>query len=222
MVGKTNVAGARLRAVIAVTYPEGSVCTCVSGAKTLKARDTSGYALFNVKAGTYTVECHTSDNSKSKSTSVTVTESDKGKAFAVMLRYALVLFDNGSQVPWTAYNESEKPTGVVIGEESINFNAIKSYKSAATVDAYDMTPYKTAHLIGNVNQVYETDYNNTPRFMVTDEVYELGNYGLANKTFSSTGPVSLDLDISNITGSHKIEIWGTFYGTITQVWLTED
>ena len=28
MVGKTNVAGARLFAVIAVTYPEGSICTC--------------------------------------------------------------------------------------------------------------------------------------------------------------------------------------------------
>ena len=105
MVGKTNVAGARLRAVIAVTYPEGSVCTCVSGAKTLKARDTSGYALFTVKAGTYTVECHTSDNSKSKSTSVTVTESDIGKAFAVMLTYELVAFLNGVTDPavggWT-------------------------------------------------------------------------------------------------------------------------
>ena len=41
-----------LYAVIAVTYPSGSICTC--GGKA--AKDTSGFALFNVKAGTYTVE----------------------------------------------------------------------------------------------------------------------------------------------------------------------
>lgn len=29
-------------ALIAVTYPSGSVCTCMNGSKTLKAKDTSG------------------------------------------------------------------------------------------------------------------------------------------------------------------------------------
>lgn len=69
--------------LIAVTYPSGSICTC--GGRT--ADDTSGYALFNVEPGTYTVECHTSDNSKSKSTSVTIAESDKGKSKSVTLSY---------------------------------------------------------------------------------------------------------------------------------------
>ena len=69
--------------VIEVTYPSGSICTC--GGRT--ADDTSGYALFNVEPGTYTVECHTSDNSKSKSTSVTIAESDKGKSKSVTLSY---------------------------------------------------------------------------------------------------------------------------------------
>lgn len=82
----------KLFAVIAVTYPVGSICTCGGQA----AKDTSGYALFPVKAGTYTVECHTADNSKSKSTSVTVTASDKGKAKNVTLQYSLVLFDDGT------------------------------------------------------------------------------------------------------------------------------
>lgn len=83
--------------VIAVTYPSGSICTC--GGKA--AKDTSGYALFPVKAGTYTVECHTSDNSKNKSVSVTVAESDKGKCKNVTLIYELILFDNGSYDPVT-------------------------------------------------------------------------------------------------------------------------
>lgn len=84
--------GLSLYAVIAVTYPAGSICTC--GGKA--ARDTSGYALFPVKAGTYAVECHTVDNSKSKSTSVTVVESDKGKSISVGLSYELFLFNSGS------------------------------------------------------------------------------------------------------------------------------
>ena len=86
------MSGNPLHAIIAVTYPAGSVCTC--GGKS--APDTSGYALFNVKPGTYTVECHTSDNSQSKSTSVTVAGSDKGKSISVRLTYELVLFDNGT------------------------------------------------------------------------------------------------------------------------------
>ena len=87
--------GSSLYAVIAVTYPSGSICTC--GGKA--AKDTGGYALFPVKAGTYTVECHTVDNSKSKSASVTVAESDRGKSVSVTLSYQLVAFDNGVIAP---------------------------------------------------------------------------------------------------------------------------
>lgn len=82
---------ASLFTVIEVTYPSGSICTC--GGKA--AKDTSGHALFPVKAGTYTVECHTSDNSKSRSTSITVAESDKGKCKSVTLKYSLDIIVNG-------------------------------------------------------------------------------------------------------------------------------
>ena len=98
MVGKTNVGSSgKLFSVIAVTYPEGSICTCSDGTKTMKAKDTSGYALFNVKAGTYTVECHTIDNSKSRSDSVTVAESDEGQVKNVTLSYELVLYSAGNE-----------------------------------------------------------------------------------------------------------------------------
>ena len=72
-----------LYAAIAVTYPSGSICTCNSKAP----KDTTGYALFPVKPGTYTIECHTSGNSKNKSTNVTIAESDKGKCKSVTLSY---------------------------------------------------------------------------------------------------------------------------------------
>ena len=93
MVGKTNVAGARLRAVIAVTYPEGSICTCSNGTKTLTARDTSGKALFNVPTGEWTVSC--TDGSRTKSVTVSITQ--EGQCESVELMYRLYLYNAGDQ-----------------------------------------------------------------------------------------------------------------------------
>ena len=83
MVGKTNVAGARLRAVIAVTYPEGNICTCSNGTKTLKARDTNGKALFNVTVGEWTVSC--TDGSRTKSASVSITADGQSESVALSI-----------------------------------------------------------------------------------------------------------------------------------------
>ena len=78
----------KLFAVIAVTYPEGSVCTCSNGTKTLKARDTSGKALFNVSTGTWTVSC--TDGSRTRSTQVSITAD--GQNVSVTLKYQFWLF----------------------------------------------------------------------------------------------------------------------------------
>lgn len=94
MVGKTNVAGARLRSVIAVTYPVGSVCTCSNGTKTMKAKDTSGKALFNVPTGTWTVTA-TDGSGNTRSQSVEITSD--GQSESVTLTYELVLFNVGDQ-----------------------------------------------------------------------------------------------------------------------------
>ena len=133
--------GAPLYAIIAVTYPSGSICTC--GGK--KAKDTSGYALFNVKPGTYTVECHTSDNSKSKSTSVTVAESDIGKAFAVRLRYELVILDgstgNGSS-NWNAHANGDSSISLS-SSNGIEVNPNGWTPRLISSKAWDLTNYTT-------------------------------------------------------------------------------
>lgn len=141
MVGKTNAGGGgKLTTVIAVAYPAGSICTC--GGK--KAKDTSGYALFNVKAGTYTVESHTSDNSQSKSTSVTVAESDAGKVIDVSFSYSLVLFDNGSYADETGgwngisgNNLKASVSGVASGEDGYGYFTSKN--------SVDLSGYSTIH-----------------------------------------------------------------------------
>ena len=63
--------GEKLRSIIAVSYPAGSVCTCSNGTKTLKAKDTSGKALFNVAVGEWTVTVTDGIQTYSKTVSIT-------------------------------------------------------------------------------------------------------------------------------------------------------
>lgn len=141
MVGKTNVAGARLRAVIAVTYPEGSVCTCTNGTKTRKAKDTSGKALFNVPVGEWTVTA--TDGSRTKSASVNITT--EGQSESVTLSYELVILDGSTG------NGSSNWTANAVGDSSIslsssagivvNPNGWKPW--VVSKNAWDLTNYNT-------------------------------------------------------------------------------
>ena len=80
-------------AVIDVTYPAGSTCTCTNGSKTLTAKGTGGKALFVIpSAGTWTVKAV----SGSKSTSKTVSITAEGQVATVTLTYELYIFKSGS------------------------------------------------------------------------------------------------------------------------------
>lgn len=84
---------AKVYAVIGVTYPAGSTCTCTDGAKTLTAKDTTGRALFVIPyAGTWTVKAVSGNKSKSKAVSITA----EGQVETVTLTYAFYIFKNGS------------------------------------------------------------------------------------------------------------------------------
>ena len=99
--GETITGTLALFAVISVTYPAGSVCTCTKGTKTYKAKNTSGLALFAVpEVGDWTVSC--TDGTKTASKTVTI--SADGEAVSVELAYELVLFspENGA-LAYTLY-----------------------------------------------------------------------------------------------------------------------
>ena len=93
-IGRVNTGSSgKLFAVIAVTYPEGSVCTCSDGTTTLTAKDTSGKALFNVSTVTWTVTA--TDGNKTKDATVDITT--EGQVESVTLNYTLVLYNDGDQ-----------------------------------------------------------------------------------------------------------------------------
>lgn len=75
---------AAVYAVIGVTYPSGSTCTCTNGSKTLTAKDTSGQAIFVIpSAGTWTVKAVSGSDSASKAVSITT----DGQVATVTLSY---------------------------------------------------------------------------------------------------------------------------------------
>lgn len=94
MLGKTNVGGAaKAFALIGVTYPAGSICTCTDSMKTLTLKDTSGLGIFLIPyAATWTVSC--TDGDKTKSVTVSITAD--GQSESVTLSYELYIFKSGS------------------------------------------------------------------------------------------------------------------------------
>lgn len=230
--------GSTLHAVIAVTYPSGSICTCNSK----RAADKSGYALFPVKAGTYTVECHTSDNSKSKSTSVTVAESDKGKSKSVKLSYELVLFDYGDKTSitggWTKSKLRFKevsgqaagaaPTVTINSDGSITLGGLSAGTSGSyiTVNKIDLSGYSTVRFIGTVT-CDDSDMTARSGFAASSNLTEfLQANAAASMTFPSTTSKTYSgtesfLDISSVTGSKNLlfGVYNTTKITIKKLWL---
>ena len=176
-----------LYAVIAVTYPSGSICTC--GGKA--AKDTSGFALFNVKAGTYTVECHTSDNSKSKSTSVTVADSDKGKSFAVVLNYAVYYYNNGDVSSLTGGWDNATAGASLSAKIKVHSDGYAQILTVTSKNTIDLAEINTIHVIGKMTASGEVS---TAKFSIGGaSVSVSGGINITNELTDFT------LDVSSVS-----------------------
>ena len=88
-------------AIIGVTYPAGSVCTCADGTRTLTAKDTSGKAVFVIpSAGTWTVTA--TKGSQTKSAAVEITA--EGQVKTVEINFELILFDGSTGTVASGYS----------------------------------------------------------------------------------------------------------------------
>ena len=101
-------------AVIGVTYPSGSVCTCTNGTRTITAKDTSGKALFVIPAaGTWTVKAVKGSQSASKAVSITA----EGQVATVTLAYDYIIFSNATGLN-SVYSDGGGGAPVEIGTDS--------------------------------------------------------------------------------------------------------
>lgn len=131
-------------AVISVTYPAGSTCTCTKGSKTLRAKDTSGSYLFLIpESGTWTVSC--TDGTDTASQNVVI--DSQYQAENVELFYLLYLYRNGNQFVyvtggWAIFNNQ-----AVLNDDNIyckqNGVGVYGYGNAHTSNMIDLTDFST-------------------------------------------------------------------------------
>lgn len=113
-------------AVIGVTYPSGSVCTCTNGTLTLTAKDTSDKAIFVIpSAGTWTVTAV----SGSKSTSKTVSITAEGQVETVTLMFETILWEAGSDqnTSLTGGFAANDTNLVTVGNSTVTITGNRTY-----------------------------------------------------------------------------------------------
>ena len=133
-------------AVIGVTYPSGSVCTCTNGTRTMTAKDTTGKALFVIPtAGTWTVKAVSGSKSASKAVKITA----DGQSATVVLAYDLILFDGtdntavtgGLKLQVGTYDSAVVSSAPISGGK-ITFNKT-GYVGVYPAKKADITKYST-------------------------------------------------------------------------------
>ena len=113
-------------AVIGVTYPAGSICTCSNGSKTLTTKDTSGKAMFIIpSAGTWTVTAVSGSKSKSKVVSITA----EGQVEVVTLIFETILWEAGADqnIPITGGFAANNSSYVTVGGSTVTITGYATY-----------------------------------------------------------------------------------------------
>ena len=209
--------GEKIRSIIAVTYPSGSICTC--GGK--KAKDTSGKALFNVKAGTYTVSC--TDGSRTTSKTVSITTEGQGEC--VTLSYELVLLSGTiGRDNWNL---------ITSGNDTISFN---NYGIVSTNTGYSSAGVTKSRLnVANYNTLkvdfnLSADSNNDVLIGISEsrnsfsginasyiyrEPEKYGFVATSKNSFGTAGNYSLSLNLSAVSGTFYIWVYRRYGSTCT-------
>lgn len=214
MVGKTNVGSSgKLFAVIAVTYPEGSICTCSDGTKTMKAKDTSGKALFNVAVGEWTVTA--TDGSSTASHAISI-KAD-GQIESVALSYETYYYNKGDKCTSVTGGWSKNGSG-----GSLTFNTASmtlmannwhSPIDASTMNKVSLVNIKTLYFSVKSATSYSTQ--GYPRIGVattSNPDSSEPSQWVASKTLSASSAfATVSIDVRSLTGSYYI-VFGGYQG----------
>ena len=201
-------------AVIGVTYPSGSVCTCTSGTLTLTAKDTSGKAMFVIPyAGTWTVKAV--KGSQSKSTAVKITT--EGQVETVTLAYEFVLLNTSGWASKYAGKIDYSPSVVMTSGKGIvatynqDGNNVCSQVVIGEVPNFSILQFTYSNV--NMNASY-------PLRMGLHSVSTLSRYDvdIAAAT-GSNGSGTVEVDISQINTPYYLRITGIYSGVISEIRL---
>lgn len=191
-------------AIIAVTYPEGSICTCSSDNITFTAKDTSGRALFNVPEGEWMVSCTDENRMASQTVSITT----DGQSESVELSYSLHLFELGvglangySMKAWNGGTFDEN--GLVFSSTNIRANIrpaidLSEYKSMSVTYTYKMNSFGNGP--GRIGFHSSSDY------MSYEAYTNNNNFPASVKMTANVTNKKVSLDISSLSGNYYFAI----------------
>ena len=211
---------AAVYAVIRVTYPSGSTCTCTSGSTTLEAKDTTGTALFIITAkGTWTVKAVKGSQSASKAVSITA----DGQVATVTLAFELVLFKNGAYQNIGSFNNATITNGNLVMTASGNDGAGGSiHRTFVTDIKLDLTNYKTLTFSlaeFTINSPYPTSRkvwlgvsSNTIAWQAIPADSNVKAKTVLTNTNQGTNK-TVTVDISALTGSFYVFVYEDVYGS---------
>lgn len=212
-------------AIISVTYPEGSVCTCSNGSVTLTAKDTTGKALFVIPtAGTWTVKAVKGSKSASKAVSITA----EGQVEIVTLTYGLYIFKNGSGLT-SGY--SIKSNSIISAPKVSSDTISWSGNSESGGVAFYIDPAVALSGYTKLCVDFECSYNYGGNYGMGFGVGTDAATGLMITNTSWTAKVTstaqgiiarntVQCDISALTDSEYIKVVGSYSaGKVYNIWL---
>ena len=216
---------AAVYAVIDVTYPSGSVCTCSNGSVTLTAKDTTGKAIFVIpSAGTWTVTAVSGSKSTSKAVSITA----DGQVETVELTYRLYIFKNGSGLT-SGYSIKSNS---MISAPTVSGDTISwSGNSSSGGVAFYIDPAVALSGYTKLCFDFECSYNYGGNYGMG---FGVGTDAAASTTINNTnwtakvtstaqGTIArntVQCDISALTDSEYIKVVGSYSaGEIYNIWL---
>lgn len=216
---------AAVYAVIDVTYPSGSVCTCSNGSVTLTAKDTTGKAIFVIpSAGTWTVTAVSGSKSTSKAVSITA----EGQVETVELTYGLYIFKNGSGLT-SGYSIKSNS---IISAPTVSGDTISwSGNSSSGGVAFYIDPAVALSGYTKLCFDFECSYNYGWNYGMG---FGVGTDAAASTTINNTnwtakvtstaqGTIArntVQCDISALTDSEYIKIVGSYSaGKVYNIWL---
>lgn len=211
---------AAVYAVIRVTYPSGATCTCTSGSTTLKAKDTTGTALFIITAkGTWTVKAVKGSQTASKSVSITA----DGQVATVTLAFELVLFKNGAYQNIGSFNNATITNSNLVmtasGNDGVGGAIHRTFVSDVKLD---LTNYKTLTFSlaeFTINSAYPTSRkvwlgvsSNTIAWQAIPADSNVKAKTVLTNTNQGTNK-TVTVDISALTGSFYVFVYEDVYGS---------
>lgn len=218
---------AAVYAVIRVTYPSGSTCTCTNGSKTLTAKDTSGKALFVIpSAGTWTVTAVSGSKSTSKAVSITA----EGQVETVELTYGLYIFKNGSGLT-SGYsiksNSNSMISAPTVSDDTISWSGNSSSGGVAFyIDpAVALSGYTklcvdfecSYNYGGNYGMGFGVGTDAATGLMITNTSWTAKVTSVAQGTIARN---TVQCDISALTDSEYIKVVGSYSaGKVYNIWL---